>query len=116
MQPETKKFLYDIWNACESILKFTAGKTLTDYVDDLLLRSAVERQFEIIGEAINQMSRIDPGTVERIDDYRQIIAFRNILIHGYGQINDQVVWRVVTTQLPTLLSDIRQILKENGDT
>jgi uncharacterized protein with HEPN domain len=116
MQRETKKFLFDIQRACGLILDFTEGEDFSDYDNDILLRSAVERQFEIIGEAINQLARIDPETASRVNDYRQIVDFRNALIHGYGQVDNQAVWLVVKTQLPILLEDIRQLLQENGDT
>jgi len=54
MQPESAKYLYDILKACEAILQFIEGKDFDDYEDDLLLRSGVERQLMIIGEALNQ--------------------------------------------------------------
>jgi len=116
MRRESKKLLYDARYACELILEFTSGKTFADYTNETLLRSGVERQFATVGEALNQLSRIDQGTVGHIREYAQIIAFRNVLIHGYGQINDRVVWRVVTEELPNLIEDIRRLLKENCDT
>ncbi|MCH7801286.1 MAG: DUF86 domain-containing protein [Chloroflexi bacterium] len=115
MRRETKKFLYDIQRACGLILDFTKGKDFAEYTDDIFLRSAVERQFEIIGEAINQLARIDPETASRVNDYRQIVDFRNTLIHGYGQVDNQAVWIIVTTQLPALIENVRQLLQENGD-
>ncbi len=57
-----------------------------------MLRAAVEREFEIIGEALAQLSKLDAALVARISDYRRIIAFRNILIHGYADVDDQLVW------------------------
>ena len=78
------------------------------------MSSAVERQFEIIGEAINQLSQIDPHTASRISDYRQIIAFRNILIHGYAQVDDRIVWDLVSDKLPVLQRETKTLLEE-GD-
>lgn len=69
MQPESRLFLYDIRRAAELILQFTQVKSFTDYSQDEMLRSAVERQFGIIGEAINQMSRVDPEITASIRDY-----------------------------------------------
>jgi uncharacterized protein with HEPN domain len=74
-----------------------------------MLRAAVERQFEIIGEALNQLSRVDGALAGRISDYRRIIAFRNILIHGYAEIDDQLVWDIVETQMPVLKRDIAKL-------
>ena len=69
MQPESRLFPYDIRRAAELILQFTQVKSFTDYSQDEMLRSAVERQFGIIGEAINQMSRVDPEITASIRDY-----------------------------------------------
>jgi uncharacterized protein with HEPN domain len=63
----------------------TAGKSFTDFDSDIVLRSAVERQFEIIGEALAHLARIDAAIAQKVPDLRQIIAFRNILIHGMPQ-------------------------------
>lgn len=78
-----------------------------------MLRSAVERQFEIIGEALNQLLRREPGLSERISDASVIIAFRNRLIHGYASVSDEVVWGVVERYLPVLSSEVRDLLAEN---
>jgi uncharacterized protein with HEPN domain len=78
---------------------FIEGKAWGDYQEDVLLRSGVERQFEIIGEALNQLSKAIPEAASQIDDLPRIVAFRNILIHGYAVVDDQVVWQVVTTRL-----------------
>ena len=82
MQLEVKKCLEDVRQAADLILQFTAGKSFQDYDSDALLRSGVERQFEIIGEAVNRLSKIDAATVRGLPDTPRIVAFRNILIHG----------------------------------
>jgi uncharacterized protein with HEPN domain len=73
-------------------------------------RSAVERQFEIVGEALNQLMKIDPSTGSQIADHRKIIAFRNILIHGYAAVSDELVWAIVETRLPDLLNTVELLL------
>ena len=75
----------------ELIAQFTACKTLTDYTNDPMLCAAVERKFEIIGEALAQLSKVDPPTAARISERKRIIAFRNILIHGYSSVDDLLV-------------------------
>ena len=112
MQLEVKKYLYDIAAASEHITAFTAGKTFADYEGDAMLRAAVERQFEIIGEALGQLARFDEAIAARITDYRRIIAFRNILVHGYAQVDDRLVWDIVETSLPPLRREVAALLKE----
>ena len=110
MRLEAQKYLEDIRQAIELLSQFTQGKTFADYSRDALLRSGVERQFEIIGEALNQLSTIDPTTVDRISEHRRIIAFRNILIHGYSAIDDKVVWDIIETKLPVLHREVETLL------
>lgn len=112
MQLEAKKYLYDIAEAAEQIAAFTTGKTLADCESDAMLRSAVERQFEIIGEALGQLARLDEAIAARITDYRRIIAFRNILVHGYAQVDDRLVWDIVETRLPALRREVAALLEE----
>src|SRR5437870_2077314 len=91
---EVRKYLFDIAQACDLITQFTSGMTFTHYSSDALLRSAVERQFEVVGEALNQALRQWPGLADRVSDCRRIVAFRNRLIHGYAFVSDEVVWGV----------------------
>jgi uncharacterized protein with HEPN domain len=77
-----------------------------------MLRSAVERQFEIVGEGVNQLSRIDPDTASRITEFQRIILFRNILIHGYANVDDRVVWGMIEGKLSTLKEDVSALLAE----
>jgi uncharacterized protein with HEPN domain len=112
MRPEAKKFLYDIQQAAAKLIHFSAGKDYSDYAADPLLRSAVERQFEIIGEALRCLAKEDPATASRIADYRQVVAFRNILIHGYAQVDDGIVWDILTSKLPPLIKDVESLLQE----
>jgi uncharacterized protein with HEPN domain len=82
------------------LAQFTAGRSFTDYLNDAMLRSAVERQFEIIGEALSQLAKRDPEVAAGISHRRSIIAFRNTLIHGYSDVDDGLVWDVLAAQLP----------------
>lgn len=102
MRIESKKYLYDIIQASALALEFIRGKSFADYESDAMLRSAVERQLEIVGEALAQLARIDPETVSQMSEYRRIIAFRNILIHGYANIDNRIVWNVLELKLPII--------------
>ena len=110
MRLESLKLLQDVAQAARLIRQFTADRTHQDYAADALLRSGVERQFEVIGEALNRLGRIDAATASRIGDYRQIIAFRNVLIHGYDVIDDRVVWDAVENKLPLLHDTVQALL------
>jgi uncharacterized protein with HEPN domain len=112
---ETKKYFFDIAEACDLIAQFTAGKTLADYQKDPLLRSGVERQFEIIGEALNQAIQHDPSVEELISNSSRIISFRNRLIHGYATISDKVVWGILETYLSVLTQEVKDLLETDGD-
>lgn len=79
-----------------------------------MLRSAVERQFEIIGEALNQLSKVDTELAVQIPDLSRIVGFRNILIQGYAMIDNGLVWQILTEVLPGLVHVLRQ-LADNHD-
>jgi uncharacterized protein with HEPN domain len=70
--------------AAERVARFTAGKVFADYERDDLLRSAVERQLEIVGDALGKLRRVDPATAASIRDIERIVGFRNIVVHGYA--------------------------------
>ena len=111
MRLETSKLLWDMREAARRIESFTAGKSLTDYQNDELLRSGVERQFEIIGEAMTRLIKCDSTTAIRVTDYRKISGFRNALIHGYDSIDHIVSWGIVQTKLPVLIKELDAIQK-----
>ena len=112
MRPDRRKYLWDALTAADLLFQFSAGKTFADYTADALLRSGVERQFEIVGEALNHLSRLDPAFAARIPDLPRIVAFRNILIHGYAVVDDELVWQVLAEKLPGLASVMRDLLAE----
>ena len=96
--------------ACDLIIRFTSGKTFSDYKNDPLLRSGVERQLEIIGEALNQAIQHDPEVSRLISNSSRIISFRNKLIHGYATVADEVVWGILETSLPVLNREVKSLL------
>ncbi|MFA6186324.1 MAG: HepT-like ribonuclease domain-containing protein [Phycisphaerae bacterium] len=114
MQLEAKKILEDIRLACEEIFAFTDGKTFQDYQQNSLLQSGVERQFEIIGEALSRLVKTAPEAAGQISHYKRIISFRNILIHGYDIVEDAVVWDIMTSDLPLLHNQALTLLGKNN--
>lgn len=112
MRLEVRKYLFDIQRALGALQDFIGGKDFSDYAGDAMLRAATERQFEIIGEALGQLAKRDSAVASRITDYRQIIAFRNILIHGYADIDDRLVWDIVETKLPKLRAEVGDLLED----
>ncbi len=109
MRHSPAKFLFDAKQATALINEFVAGKSLADYSSGYLLRSGVERQLIIIGEALNKLSRFSPDIVARISDYQNIVAFRNLAVHGYDLLNDETVWGIVKIHLPVLDKEFRGI-------
>lgn len=112
MRLEAKKRLYDILRAAALLVEFTDGKSIDDYERDAMLRSAVERQFTIIGEAMAQLVNFDEAVAARISEYPLIIGFRNVLIHEYADVDDALVWDVLEDDLPKLLAEVRALLGE----
>ena len=115
MRLESLKYLHDVQQSVDSIARFCAGESFERYSENLMLRSAVERQGEIAGEALSQLAKIDAQTFERVPDARQIVAFRNFLIHGYATINNRLVWGVVINDVASLKSAVTSLLEE-GET
>lgn len=112
MHADAAKLIWDAQQTLQRIKRFVARKNFAAYQSDELLRSAVERQFEILGEALNQLSRLDPNMAEKIPDLPRIVAFRNILIHGYASVDDRLVWGIVESRLEPLLDAIAALLSK----
>ncbi len=108
---DTPKLLWDARHAAEKIARFVDGKTFADYLADDLLRSAVERQFTIMGEALAALRRADMETARTIPDLVRIIGFRNVLIHGYDAVDNWLVWATIETDLPVLRVTVEKLLE-----
>lgn len=115
MRLESAKLLQDIRVAAADALEMAAGKTYDEYQNDKQLRYAVERCFEIAGEALTQLNRIDPATAQSVTDWRAIIGFRNVLIHGYAIVKHDKTWDIVTNELPILLREVNELLTRLPD-
>jgi uncharacterized protein with HEPN domain len=112
MLPDALKLLEDVRIAAERILGLAANREREELERDWALRSAVERQFEIIGEAVARLAKRDPSTAEKLTDYRLIISFRNRLIHTYDNIDHEVVWQAIRVSLPQLYQQVMTLLGE----
>ena len=112
MVREARVLLWDAQAAASAIMRFVTGRSLQDYAADLLLRSAIERQCEIVGEPLRQLERHAPDIAARIPQARQAVAFRNRLAHGYATLDDAVVWQVAIEEMPRLAAVLDGLLRE----
>lgn len=112
MRSESAALLWDALIAAQVIADFTAGISLVDYENDLLRRRAVEREFEIIGEALGRLRRDDPQTATRIPGLAEAVGMRNILIHGYAAIDDARVYDTAVLNIPDLITVLATLMEE----
>lgn len=112
MNPRSIKRLEDATAACTRIGDFTQGHSLEQFLRSDLLRSAVERQLEIIGEALGIASREDPSVEDLIPELPRIVALRNRIIHGYDSVDPELVWDLAKTKAPALLAQLETVLKD----
>jgi uncharacterized protein with HEPN domain len=126
MHVDSPKLLWDAQQAVERIARFTDNKSsrftdnkssrftdnksFSEYEADELLRSAVERQFEIVGEAMNRLARVDPGVAAEIPELPRIVSFGNVLIHGYASVDHRLVWGVIEAHLDALRAALERLL------
>ncbi|KAF0237728.1 MAG: hypothetical protein FD181_1687 [Prolixibacteraceae bacterium] len=109
MDNEIKKYLFDIQESIDPIQKYLGDKRdFKVYMADKMLRRAVEREFEIIGEAMSRIEKLD-STIE-ISSKRQIISMRNRVIHGYDKIDNVIIWGTIVRHLPILKLEIDNLL------
>ena len=111
MRRDARSYLWDALKATEAIQTFLRAKTYETFIEDDLVRSAVERQLQIIGEALSQLAKVDPQIASNVAELRRIIAFRNILVHGYAAIDYDTVWRLIEDKLPELQTNLRMLLR-----
>lgn len=113
MQPEKADaaYLWDMLDAARAIREFIAGKTLRDYLQSRLLRGAVERHVEIIGEAANKVSAGFRSSHPEIP-WRKVIDQRNVLVHEYGEIKHELLWRVPTERVAELVKLLEPLVPD----
>ena len=111
MRRDPRCYLWDALKAAEAVQTFRHDKTYEAFIEDDLVRSAVERQLEIIGEALSQLAKVDPQMAGNVAELRRVIAFRNILVHGYAAIDYDTVWRLIQDKLPELQTNLTMLLR-----
>jgi len=109
MNEESLKLYFDALTAARAIRQFSMDKRFDDYCSDDMLASAIERKFEIIGEALSRIKRTHPEDLTALSDWPAIIGFRNILAHAYDHVEDAVVWGIATRQIPDFIKELEVI-------
>ncbi len=109
MKLEIKKCLFDINTSINSIFEYLGGKRdFKEFQSNKLLRRGIEREIEIIGEAMSRIMKFDPDF--KIENARKIIDTRNWVIHGYDKVDDVVIWGIIVNHLPNLKAEIEEYL------
>jgi uncharacterized protein with HEPN domain len=110
MELKIKKYLYDIIVSINSIYEYLGkNRDFNYYLENKLLRRAVERELEIIGEASNRIMKLDSEFP--IDNARKIVDLRNWVIHGYDKVDDVIIWGILTNHLPKLKEQVENLMK-----
>ena len=113
MTTETRQRLLDALESCQTIRRYTAGIDVAAYLRDDEKRDAVERRLGIVGEALHRASALAPALTEQLPELRQIVGLRNRVIHGYADVNAEIVWNVVQHMLPSLQARLADLLAED---
>ncbi len=98
--------------ALERVPRFLSGRSMSAYLADELCQSAVERQLEVAGDALGQLRKLDPELFERIPEGPLIVAFRNVLAHGYATLDHRRVYDAANSKVAALTAVIRKLLGE----
>ena len=115
MDERILKWLYDIKLAIEEVDSYfnNSPKNFEAYQANLMLKRAVERNLEIIGEAMNRITKRDAGFEDRITNAKSIIGLRNQVIHAYDGISDESIWSVLIDHLPKLKIEVEALIEVN---
>ncbi|OQX17750.1 MAG: hypothetical protein BWK80_39125 [Desulfobacteraceae bacterium IS3] len=114
MKDEIKKLLFDINEAADSVFEYLGERRdFSEYNKNKMLRRAVEREFEIIGEAMNHILKIDPNFPIRYA--RRIVDLRNLVIHGYDQVDHAIIWGIISRDLPNMRNEVMKLLDNNEE-
>ena len=109
MQHDPRKLIEDVLRCIKEVEVFCRGKTFHDFQEDRGLQLIVERELEIIGEALARLRREHPTLADQIPDLRKIVGLRNVLAHGYGILEHEILWDIVVNKLSVLKRDIQRM-------
>ena len=112
MRHDSQSYLWDIQQAAQRINSLTAETTFDEYNADWHVYLLVERLFITIGEAMTRLETHNPEVASQISGYRDIIGFRIVLVHRYPEIRNQEVWEIIQQKLPTLLTEVTNLLEQ----
>jgi len=111
MARRPEKYLYDIRDCCKFLVEPTANETIERYKSDRIFRDAVDRELQIIGEAMMQLKALNPTMAEKMTEHDRIIGFRHVIVHGYDILDPNAVWRVVEEKLSLLHDEADALLR-----
>ena len=114
MSHDTRKNVWDALEACRALREFSAGHTLETYLANQRDRRSIEREFEILGEALNRVVKADPSFRDRYPETGRVIGMRNRIAHGYDTVRDSAVLAAAQENVPALADMLAAWLKENG--
>jgi uncharacterized protein with HEPN domain len=110
MPHSREKLLHDALRVCEELRRFVGSRSLEDLENDRGLQLIVEREFEILGEALNRLRKLDENTFDQISNGHRIIGTRNLLAHGYDIVEYVILWDAIQKDLPILEEQLRKLL------
>lgn len=112
---EVRACLRDILDACDAIMQASEGKSFEDYRGSRALRGWIERELITVGEATLHAIRADASIERTLPDARRIVDFRNVLVHGYHVVDDEVVWKIATERVSQLRGEVASVMQSLGE-
>lgn len=114
MRRDARAYLSDVVDACDAIADAVQDMSLEDYEETRLIRSSVEREFTIIGEALLALSHAADEIFRGISHARRVVDFRNQLTHQYPTVDDAIVWAIIERDVPVLRRECMERLQQLG--
>lgn len=111
MPHDAGTLLHNMLDSCQFVMEFSAGRTLDDLRNDRGFRSAVERELQIVGEALMVLTKVDPQTAAHISEFERIIRYRHVLVHGYDIVDPEITWAIVSEKVPVLARQVKHLLE-----